>query len=94
MIFEAVAGGGSKEDIAIDDLYVLNGACPPEGQSLHILDVCACVDGRCVDTFVFEYSYACVYALVYSYCVPHIDHGPRPDSSQGFVTLRWTTAAG
>lgn len=31
MIFEAVVGNGSRRDIAVDDLTVLNGACPPPG---------------------------------------------------------------
>ncbi|TKS79616.1 LDL-receptor class A domain-containing protein 2 Skeletal organic matrix MAM and [Collichthys lucidus] len=31
VIFEAVVGDGPRRDIAIDDLFVLNGACPPPG---------------------------------------------------------------
>lgn len=37
IIFEAVAGEGQVMDIAIDDLSVMNGPCPPHGKnSFHI----------------------------------------------------------
>ncbi|XP_061588557.1 MAM and LDL-receptor class A domain-containing protein 2 [Cololabis saira] len=44
VIFEAVAGDGSKRDISIDDLTVLNGACPPEGFCDFEMDYCGWVN--------------------------------------------------
>lgn len=35
-MFEAVAGEGQVTDIAIDDLSVLNGPCPPHGMNINI----------------------------------------------------------
>lgn len=32
VVFEAVAGDGGGMDIAIDDLLILNGPCPPQGK--------------------------------------------------------------
>ncbi|KAL0966606.1 hypothetical protein UPYG_G00297350 [Umbra pygmaea] len=40
VIFEAVAGVGTEGDIAIDDLTLLNGVCPPEGFCDFEMDYC------------------------------------------------------
>ncbi|KAM6919231.1 apical endosomal glycoprotein [Xenentodon cancila] len=40
VIFEAVAGDGPNRDISIDDLTVLNGACPPAGFCDFEMDFC------------------------------------------------------
>ncbi|XP_054624893.1 MAM and LDL-receptor class A domain-containing protein 1 [Dunckerocampus dactyliophorus] len=44
VIFEAVAGEAPRRDIAIDDLTVLNGACPPEGFCDFEMDLCGWVN--------------------------------------------------
>lgn len=36
MIFEAVVGTGERRDIAIDDLTVLDGHCPPTGSNYSV----------------------------------------------------------
>ncbi|XP_053484115.1 MAM and LDL-receptor class A domain-containing protein 2 isoform X3 [Ictalurus furcatus] len=40
IVFEAVAGEGQVMDIAIDDLSVLNGRCPPHGLCDFEMDLC------------------------------------------------------
>ena len=35
VIFEAVAGDGREGDIAIDDLTLVNGPCPPQGECVN-----------------------------------------------------------
>ncbi|XP_058250824.1 MAM and LDL-receptor class A domain-containing protein 1 [Hemibagrus wyckioides] len=40
IVFEAVAGEGQVTDIAIDDLSVLNGPCPPHGLCDFEMDLC------------------------------------------------------
>lgn len=37
IVFEAVAGEGQVMDIAIDDLSVLNGRCPPYGMNSYYI---------------------------------------------------------
>ncbi|KAK2822608.1 hypothetical protein Q5P01_022673 [Channa striata] len=44
VIFEAVAGDGPRRDISIDDLTVLNGACPPQGFCDFEMDFCGWVN--------------------------------------------------
>ncbi|XP_034411292.1 MAM and LDL-receptor class A domain-containing protein 2 [Cyclopterus lumpus] len=44
VIFEAVVGDGLRRDIAIDDLTVLNGACPPTGFCDFEMDFCGWVN--------------------------------------------------
>ncbi|KAM9845004.1 MAM and LDL-receptor class A domain-containing protein 1 [Aulostomus maculatus] len=44
VIFEAVAGAGLRRDIAIDDLTVLNGACPTPGFCDFEMDFCGWVN--------------------------------------------------
>ncbi|XP_068593728.1 MAM and LDL-receptor class A domain-containing protein 1 isoform X2 [Cebidichthys violaceus] len=44
VIFEAVVGDGLRRDIAIDDLTVLNGACPPPGFCDFEMDFCGWVN--------------------------------------------------
>nr|XP_057907663.1 MAM and LDL-receptor class A domain-containing protein 1-like [Doryrhamphus excisus] len=44
VIFEAVTGEATRRDIAIDDLTVLNGACPPEGFCDFEMDLCGWVN--------------------------------------------------
>ncbi|XP_076601190.1 MAM and LDL-receptor class A domain-containing protein 1 [Chaetodon auriga] len=44
VIFEAVVGNGPRRDIAIDDLIVLNGACPPPGFCDFEMDYCGWVN--------------------------------------------------
>ncbi|KAF7668436.1 hypothetical protein LDENG_00014610 [Lucifuga dentata] len=44
VIFEAVVGDGIRRDIAIDDLTVLNGACPPPGFCDFEMDYCGWVN--------------------------------------------------
>ncbi|KAM9349890.1 apical endosomal glycoprotein [Symphorus nematophorus] len=44
VIFEAVVGDDTKRDIAIDDLTVLNGACPPPGFCDFEMDFCGWVN--------------------------------------------------
>ncbi|KAM7379552.1 hypothetical protein PAMP_005098 [Pampus punctatissimus] len=44
VIFEAVAGNGLRRDIAIDDLTILNGACPPPGFCDFEMDLCGWVN--------------------------------------------------
>nr|XP_033506790.1 MAM and LDL-receptor class A domain-containing protein 1 [Epinephelus lanceolatus] len=44
VIFEAVVGDGPRRDIAIDDLIVLNGACPPQGFCDFEMDLCGWVN--------------------------------------------------
>nr|XP_046265191.1 MAM and LDL-receptor class A domain-containing protein 1 isoform X2 [Scatophagus argus] len=44
VIFEAVVGEGPRKDIAIDDLTVLNGACPPPGFCDFEMDFCGWVN--------------------------------------------------
>ncbi|KAI3374795.1 hypothetical protein L3Q82_021349, partial [Scortum barcoo] len=46
VIFEAVAGNGLMRDIAIDDLTILNGACPPAGFCDFEMDFCGWVNNR------------------------------------------------
>ncbi|XP_019751859.1 MAM and LDL-receptor class A domain-containing protein 2 [Hippocampus comes] len=44
VIFEAVTGDGPRRDIAIDDMTVHNGACPPEGFCDFEMDLCGWVN--------------------------------------------------
>ncbi|KAF3698789.1 MAM and LDL-receptor class A domain-containing protein 1 [Channa argus] len=44
VIFEAVVGDGPRKDIAIDDLTVFNGACPPQGFCDFETDFCGWVN--------------------------------------------------
>ncbi|KAG7228996.1 hypothetical protein INR49_013229 [Caranx melampygus] len=44
VIFEATVGNGPRRDIAIDDLFVLNGACPPTGFCDFEMDMCGWVN--------------------------------------------------
>ncbi|XP_061694563.1 MAM and LDL-receptor class A domain-containing protein 2 isoform X2 [Syngnathoides biaculeatus] len=44
VMFEAVAGDGRKRDIAIDDMTVQNGVCPPEGFCDFETDFCGWVN--------------------------------------------------
>ncbi|XP_077378927.1 MAM and LDL-receptor class A domain-containing protein 1 isoform X1 [Festucalex cinctus] len=44
VVFEAVAGDGLRRDIAIDDMTVQNGACPPEGFCDFEMDFCGWVN--------------------------------------------------
>ncbi|XP_039670520.1 MAM and LDL-receptor class A domain-containing protein 1 [Perca fluviatilis] len=44
VIFEAVVGNGPRRDIVIDDLTVLNGACPPSGFCDFEMDFCGWVN--------------------------------------------------
>ncbi|XP_044077011.1 MAM and LDL-receptor class A domain-containing protein 1 isoform X2 [Siniperca chuatsi] len=44
VIFEAVVGNGPWRDIAVDDLTVLNGACPPPGFCDFEMDLCGWVN--------------------------------------------------
>ncbi|RVE62060.1 hypothetical protein OJAV_G00176900 [Oryzias javanicus] len=46
VIFEAKAGGGPQRDASIDDLTVMNGACPPAGFCDFEMDFCGFVPGR------------------------------------------------
>ncbi|XP_074507832.1 MAM and LDL-receptor class A domain-containing protein 1 [Sebastes fasciatus] len=44
VIFEAVVGDGPRRDIAVDDLTVLNDACPPPGFCDFEMDLCGWVN--------------------------------------------------
>lgn len=44
VIFEAVVGNGTRRDITIDDLTILNGACPPPGFCDFEIDFCGWVN--------------------------------------------------
>ncbi|XP_018531715.2 MAM and LDL-receptor class A domain-containing protein 1 [Lates calcarifer] len=44
VIFEAMVGDGPRRDIAIDDLIILNGACPPKGFCDFEMDLCGWVN--------------------------------------------------
>ncbi|XP_037131957.1 MAM and LDL-receptor class A domain-containing protein 1 isoform X1 [Syngnathus acus] len=44
VIFEAVTGDGQRRDIAIDDMTLQNGACPPEGFCDFEMDLCGWVN--------------------------------------------------
>ncbi|XP_047444387.1 MAM and LDL-receptor class A domain-containing protein 2 isoform X2 [Mugil cephalus] len=44
VIFEAIVGDGPRRDIAIDDLTILNGACPPTGFCDFEMDFCGWVN--------------------------------------------------
>uniref|UniRef100_A0A8C4IDF4 MAM domain-containing protein n=1 Tax=Dicentrarchus labrax TaxID=13489 RepID=A0A8C4IDF4_DICLA len=44
VIFEAVVGDGPRRDVAIDDLTILNGACPPPGFCDFEMDFCGWVN--------------------------------------------------
>ncbi|XP_071348966.1 MAM and LDL-receptor class A domain-containing protein 2 isoform X2 [Trachinotus anak] len=44
VIFEATVGDGPRRDIAVDDLTVLNGACPPTGFCDFEMDLCGWVN--------------------------------------------------
>ncbi|KAM9718846.1 MAM and LDL-receptor class A domain-containing protein 1 [Menidia menidia] len=46
VIFEAEVGDGQRRDIAIDDLTVLNGECPPTGFCDFEMDFCGWVNTR------------------------------------------------
>ncbi|XP_061879772.1 MAM and LDL-receptor class A domain-containing protein 1 isoform X1 [Entelurus aequoreus] len=50
VVFEAVTGEGPRRDIAIDDLTVLNGVCPPEGFCDFEIDLCGWVNNRPADS--------------------------------------------
>ncbi|XP_041849179.1 MAM and LDL-receptor class A domain-containing protein 2 [Melanotaenia boesemani] len=52
VIFEAMAGDGVKRDIAIDDLTVMNGACPPTGFCDFEMDFCFWVNSPPVESGV------------------------------------------
>ncbi|XP_028283475.1 MAM and LDL-receptor class A domain-containing protein 2 [Parambassis ranga] len=53
VIFEAMAGDGLRRDIAIDDLTVLNGACPPSGFCDFEMDLCGWVNNPPTETGVY-----------------------------------------
>ncbi|XP_058498690.1 MAM and LDL-receptor class A domain-containing protein 2 isoform X1 [Solea solea] len=50
VIFEATAGDEPRSDIAIDDLTVLNGACPEEGFCDFEMDLCGWVNNPPVES--------------------------------------------
>ncbi|XP_057713068.1 MAM and LDL-receptor class A domain-containing protein 1 [Corythoichthys intestinalis] len=52
VIFEAVAGNGPRRDIAIDDMTIQNGACPPEGFCDFEMDFCGWVNNPPAETGV------------------------------------------
>ncbi|XP_038573588.1 MAM and LDL-receptor class A domain-containing protein 1 [Micropterus salmoides] len=52
VIFEAVVGDGPRRDIAIDDLIVLNDACPPPGFCDFEMDFCGWVNSPPAETGV------------------------------------------
>ncbi|XP_070701014.1 MAM and LDL-receptor class A domain-containing protein 1 [Pempheris klunzingeri] len=52
VIFEAVVGDGPKRDVAIDDLTILNGACPPPGFCDFEIDFCGWVNNPSAETGV------------------------------------------
>ncbi|XP_076003124.1 apical endosomal glycoprotein-like [Genypterus blacodes] len=52
VVFEAVVGNGTVRDVAIDDLTVLNGACPPPGFCDFEMDYCGWVNSPPAETGV------------------------------------------
>ncbi|KAM8850746.1 MAM and LDL-receptor class A domain-containing protein 1 isoform 2-T2 [Spinachia spinachia] len=50
VVFEAVVGDGPRRDIAIDDLTVLNGACPPPGFCDFEMDFCGWVNNPAAES--------------------------------------------
>ncbi|XP_034038504.1 MAM and LDL-receptor class A domain-containing protein 1 [Thalassophryne amazonica] len=52
VVFEAVVGEGPKRDIAIDDLTVLNGACPQSGFCDFEMDFCGWLNNPPADSAV------------------------------------------
>ncbi|KAL6103987.1 uncharacterized protein ACO6RY_13812 [Pungitius sinensis] len=52
VVFEAVVGDGPRRDIAIDDLTVLNGACPPPGFCDFEMDFCGWVNNPAAESHV------------------------------------------
>lgn len=52
IVFESVIGSGFKGDIAIDDITILDGACPPAGSCDFEDDTCTWTNARgTVDDF-------------------------------------------
>ncbi|MBN3307353.1 MLRP2 protein, partial [Amia calva] len=71
IIFEAVAGEGQNGDIAIDDLLILNGPCPPEGLCDFEIDACGWLNARTGDNLDWTWNSGSVGDSSY---VPSVDH--------------------
>ncbi|KAL2097653.1 hypothetical protein ACEWY4_006860 [Coilia grayii] len=72
IIFEAVVGDSSAGDIAIDDLEVLNGPCPPEGFCDFEMDLCGWLN-RPHDSTNLDWDWTSA-ALAEGTFSPEVDH--------------------
>ncbi|XP_069366962.1 MAM and LDL-receptor class A domain-containing protein 2 [Paralichthys olivaceus] len=80
VIFEAIAGDGPRRDIAIDDLTVLNGACPPTGFCDFEMDMCGWVNNPPTESGV-DWDWLSGKSQSQSNLIPRRDH--TTDSSFG-----------
>ncbi|AWP03839.1 putative apical endosomal glycoprotein-like [Scophthalmus maximus] len=86
VIFEAMAGDGPRRDIAIDDLTVMNGACPPSGFCDFEMDLCGWVNNPPAELGV---DWDWLSGMSVGGLIPLRDH--TTDSSLGFyVTVMET----
>ncbi|XP_034159304.2 MAM and LDL-receptor class A domain-containing protein 1 isoform X1 [Pangasianodon hypophthalmus] len=71
IVFEAVAGEGQVMDIAIDDLSVLNGPCPPHGLCDFEMDLCYWVNSALSNHSV---AWSWTSGVSASLFAPQVDH--------------------